>query len=75
MVLLLIEGNMKCIILLELVKEEEAKAALVIPDEVLISDYYSIRKQLTDLRNDFREVITHPSYSLPFLQPGSTERA
>jgi len=42
----------------------------VIPDETLVSQYYDYRHQLDQLVADFREVITHPTYSLPFLQPG-----
>jgi ATP-dependent RNA helicase DOB1 len=43
---------------------------MVIPDEEKIEEYFNIRSQLTELRQDFREVVTHPSYSLPFLQVG-----
>ena len=41
-----------------------------IPDEHLIAEYYDCRQQLDQLGEDFRQVITHPTYSLPFLQPG-----
>lgn len=54
----------------ELRREEAKKASIVIPDEELIADYYDYRQQLEQMANDFREVITHPTYSLPFLQPG-----
>jgi len=46
----------------------------VIPDEALVSQYYEYRHQLDQLVADFREVITHPTYSLPFLQPGRLVR-
>ena len=42
----------------------------MIPDEALVKDYYDYRQQLDQMTADFREVITHPTYSLPFLQPG-----
>jgi ATP-dependent RNA helicase DOB1 len=42
----------------------------VIPEEKLIEEYYGYRQQLELMKADFREVVTHPSYSLPFLQPG-----
>jgi ATP-dependent RNA helicase DOB1 len=45
-------------------------SAIVIPDEKLVSEYYDYRQQLDQMALDFREVITHPSYSLPFLQSG-----
>ncbi|KAK7691605.1 ATP-dependent RNA helicase mtr4 [Cerrena zonata] len=54
----------------ELQREEAKKAAIVIPDEEQVADYYEYRQQLDQMANDFKEVITHPTYSLPFLQPG-----
>ncbi|TBU31517.1 antiviral helicase [Dichomitus squalens] len=54
----------------ELEKEEEKKAAMTIPDEELVASYYDLRQQLDQMASDFREVITHPNYSLPYLQPG-----
>ncbi|KAF8958427.1 rRNA-processing arch domain-containing protein [Flammula alnicola] len=54
----------------ELKKEEEARSSTTIPDEALVSQYYDYRQQLDQMVADFREVITHPTYSLPFLQPG-----
>lgn len=43
---------------------------LIIPNEPTTSDYFNLRKQLDNLSKDFREIISHPNYSLPFLQPG-----
>lgn len=54
----------------ELKQEEAARDAIVMPDEKVVSEYYGIRQQLDQLASDFRDVITHPNYSLPFLQPG-----
>ncbi|KDR70276.1 hypothetical protein GALMADRAFT_76347 [Galerina marginata CBS 339.88] len=54
----------------ELKEEEEARSSTIIPDETLVSQYYDYRHQLDQMLADFREVITHPSYALPFLQPG-----
>ncbi|TFK37029.1 rRNA-processing arch domain-containing protein [Crucibulum laeve] len=54
----------------ELKQEEEARSTTVIPDEALVAQYYEYRQQLDQMAADFREVITHPTYSLPFLQPG-----
>lgn len=50
--------------------EEEKKGTTVIPDEALVAEYYEYRQQLDQMAADFRDVITHPTYSLPFLQPG-----
>ncbi|KAF8603077.1 ATP-dependent RNA helicase [Ceratobasidium sp. AG-I] len=53
-----------------LLELEEKKAGLAVPEEESISEYYEIRQQLDELAKDFRTVITHPTYALPFLQPG-----
>ncbi|CAE7136144.1 unnamed protein product [Rhizoctonia solani] len=49
---------------------EEKKAGLIVPEEESIGEYYEIRSQLDELGKDLRAVITHPTYALPFLQPG-----
>ncbi|KAH7338097.1 rRNA-processing arch domain-containing protein [Rhizoctonia solani] len=49
---------------------EEKKAGLIVAEEESIGEYYEIRSQLDELGKDFRTVITHPTYALPFLQPG-----
>ncbi|TEB25051.1 antiviral helicase [Coprinellus micaceus] len=54
----------------ELREEQESQNAIVIPDEDLVSQYYEYRQQLERMNADFREVITHPAYSLPFMRPG-----
>ncbi|KAF8649211.1 hypothetical protein AX16_005938 [Volvariella volvacea WC 439] len=54
----------------ELVKEETERQEIVIPDEDKVAEYYEYRQQLEQMGADFREVVTHPTYSLPFLQPG-----
>jgi len=54
----------------ELEQEEEARSTTIIPDEALVSQYYDCRHQLDEMVADFREVITHPTYSLPFLKFG-----
>lgn len=54
----------------ELIDAEKKRDYMYIEDEAKVAEYYDIRQQLTILREDFRSVITHPSYSLPFLQIG-----
>ncbi|CAN6612484.1 ATP-dependent RNA helicase DOB1 [Trichomonascus vanleenenianus] len=41
-----------------------------IADETTIKEYYDIRQQLSSYENDIRHVITHPSHSINYLQPG-----
>jgi len=55
---------------LELRAAQDEEATMVIPEEELIRDYYDLRQQLDSLRDDFRDVITHPTYALPYLQLG-----
>lgn len=45
-------------------------SSIVVEHEEDVADYFELRKKLDELAADFKEVITHPSYSLPFLQPG-----
>jgi ATP-dependent RNA helicase DOB1 len=56
--------------IVELRAREAARDEMVIPDEKEVADYYAVRKQLDQMAADFREIVTHPSYSIPFLQPG-----
>ncbi|KAJ3116466.1 ATP-dependent RNA helicase mtr4, partial [Nowakowskiella sp. JEL0407] len=49
---------------------EARKANIVVPQEDSITDYHDVRLQLERLQQDARDVFNHPSYSLPFLQPG-----
>lgn len=43
---------------------------MIIPDEPTIREYYDLRKQLALYTTDMQVVISHPDYSLRFLQPG-----
>ncbi|KAH9913833.1 antiviral helicase [Fomitopsis serialis] len=54
----------------ELRREEERKQSIVVADEESVAEYYEYRQQLDQMGQDFRDVITHPNYSLPFFQPG-----
>jgi ATP-dependent RNA helicase DOB1 len=54
----------------ELTSLQEQHSAMTIEDEESIKDYYDIRNQLAAYKEDIRLVITHPSYSVKFLQPG-----
>ncbi|ETW75423.1 hypothetical protein HETIRDRAFT_67679 [Heterobasidion irregulare TC 32-1] len=54
----------------QLKKAEDEKSTMIIPDEELVEEYYEYRQQLDQMSADFRDVITHPNYSLPHLKPG-----
>ena len=50
--------------------EEGRRDSIKVPDESRVAEYYEYRQQLDQMTADFREVITHPTYSLRFLQTG-----
>ena len=58
----------------ELQELEGRKAAYHIVDEAIVRDYYDLRQQLDLYTKDMRDVISHPNYSLPFMQPGRLVR-
>lgn len=54
----------------ELQALENDKLDMVVEDEGTIRAYYELRKQLDIYAEDMRNVIIHPNYCLPFMQPG-----
>ncbi|KAF9132615.1 ATP-dependent RNA helicase mtr4 [Mortierella sp. 14UC] len=54
----------------ELATLEAAKDAMKFEDEAAIATYHDIRQQAVTIRKDIREVVNHPTYSLPYMQPG-----
>ncbi|RCH89725.1 ATP-dependent RNA helicase mtr4, partial [Rhizopus stolonifer] len=53
---------------------EQERKAIVIDREEDIASYYEIRKQIETYTQDVRDVMNHPTYALPFLQPGRLAR-
>ncbi|KAL1849049.1 ATP-dependent RNA helicase mtr4 [Paecilomyces lecythidis] len=54
----------------ELRELEEQRAEMNIPDEGTIREYYELRKQLAGFTENMEDVMSHPNYSLTFIQPG-----
>ena len=50
------------------------RSGMDIEDEGLIREYYDLRMQLAIYTKDMRDVINHPNYCLPFMQPGRLVR-
>ncbi|ORE02182.1 antiviral helicase [Rhizopus microsporus var. microsporus] len=50
------------------------KDSIQIEGEEEISTYYELRKQIDTYTQDVRDVMLHPTYSLPFMQPGRLVR-
>lgn len=51
-------------------KAEKERDTIKIEREEEIDEYWELRKVLQEKGDDFRSVITHPAYSLPFLNQG-----
>ncbi|KAG0347735.1 ATP-dependent RNA helicase mtr4 [Podila humilis] len=54
----------------ELAVLEADKTEIVFDDEIIIAGYHDVRQQLMKLRKDVRDVITHPTHALPYMQGG-----
>ncbi|MCO5599930.1 hypothetical protein L7F22_054037 [Adiantum nelumboides] len=54
----------------ELREAKDAADAIIVPQEEETNEYFGLHKQLDELNQNFREITTHPDYSLTFLQPG-----
>ncbi|CAO1633444.1 unnamed protein product [Jaminaea pallidilutea] len=55
---------------LELDSAAQELEQATVPEEEAADDYFGLQQQLDLINKDFQEVISHPSYALPFLQPG-----
>lgn len=64
----------RCCASAELAELESKRDALEVPDEEAVSEVHALRTQLARYEEDKRTVINHPSYALPFLQPGRLVR-
>ncbi|XP_031394720.1 DExH-box ATP-dependent RNA helicase DExH9 [Punica granatum] len=49
---------------------EEERDSIVIEEEESLKNYYNLLQQYKILKNDVRDIVLSPKYSLPFLQPG-----
>ena len=58
----------------ELAELEGTRDAIVVADEDAVAEIHAVRAQLARYTEDVRTVVNHPSYALPFLQPGRLVR-
>ncbi|KAI1245219.1 hypothetical protein MGN70_012109 [Eutypa lata] len=54
----------------ELMKLQQERDEMTIPDETTIKDYYGLRQQISTYTKDMLSIIQHPNHCLEFLQPG-----
>jgi ATP-dependent RNA helicase DOB1 len=58
----------------ELHEIEQKRDKIVIDNERQVQEYYDARKELESIRDQIRQEITNPVYSVPYLQPGRLVR-
>jgi ATP-dependent RNA helicase DOB1 len=58
----------------EMAQLEQEKKSIIVEREDEIAGYYEIRKQIDTYSQDVRDVMNHPTYALPFIQPGRLAR-
>lgn len=54
----------------QLAQTNKELQAAIVPDEKRTTEYFTMQRRLHELERDQKEVITHPSYALQFLQTG-----
>ncbi|EFX06209.1 ATP-dependent RNA helicase dob1 [Grosmannia clavigera kw1407] len=54
----------------ELLALQQERDSTIIPDENTVKEYYKLRQLIEEYRKDMVLVMQHPTYCLPFLQPG-----
>ncbi|KAJ3757287.1 antiviral helicase [Lentinula raphanica] len=54
----------------ELRRQEQLAESISILHETQVTDYYDCQQQLQEMTADMKEVIRHPSYSLPHMKVG-----
>lgn len=52
----------------------QKKKEIVVQDETQIAEYHLVKQQLEKCKEDYRKVLNHQSYALPFMQPGRLVR-
>ncbi len=58
----------------KVVELEEKCDSIHVNDEDAIAQYFDITQQLETYKKDLRDVVHHPTYCLPFIQPGRLVR-
>ncbi|BEI88452.1 uncharacterized protein CcaverHIS019_0111700 [Cutaneotrichosporon cavernicola] len=54
----------------QLAAAEKERDAITVDREDDVEEYYELRESLKMFEGDFKAVINHPDYALPFMQPG-----
>jgi ATP-dependent RNA helicase DOB1 len=60
--------------ILELAELEGERDEMVVEQESIIAEYYDLKEKIAVYEQDMKDVINHPNYCLPFIQPGRLVR-
>lgn len=60
--------------ILELAEFEGERDEMVVEQENVIAEYYDLKEKIAVYEQDMKDVINHPNYCLPFIQPGRLVR-
>ena len=55
---------------IELAKLEKQRDEIEVEQETVIAEYYDLKEKIAIYEQDMKDVINHPNYCLPFIQPG-----
>lgn len=60
--------------LLELTEMEGERDVMEVEKESVIAEYYDLKEKIAVYEQDMKDVMNHPNYCLPFMQPGRLVR-
>lgn len=53
---------------------ENERDGIVVEQENVIAQYYDLKEKIAVYEQDMKDVMNHPNYCLPFIQPGRLVR-
>ena len=59
---------------LELMEMEGERDVMEVEKESVIAEYYDLKEKIAVYEQDMKDVMNHPNYCLPFMQPGRLVR-
>lgn len=54
----------------ELAALETERDGMEVEQENVIAEYYDLKEKIAVYEQDMKDVMNHPNYALPFMQPG-----
>lgn len=60
--------------MLELMEMEGERDVMEVEKESVIAEYYDLKEKIAMYEQDMKDVMNHPNYCLPFMQPGRIVR-